>query len=755
MRNKVDKYMVITIAIPLLYCLYYLVQGEVLLKGNSDAIDHHIPFFMAINDAVSTDYIPLWTRFIFTGYSLISFPIWQWYPPNWISFIVAKDCIPITMTITAWLHFIGVAWAAFIYFREISKSSYWASVFAIAYTFSLPVMFALTTIVVQLPGHLFTLLSLYIIHTSANRTWKLNVVYVALTTFAIITGTFVQFFIYFIFLLFLYSIFIGIFGAETNQSNKRITLYCLLGIILGMVLAAPVLLPLITMSFDTSRDFAGMSPSDIYNLIKISPILLWRLFSPNAFGFDISFPNPTVGGINYIESMNAFSGIIALFLSGYAIINKCSSVVIFWLTIFVGILFITMTPLLYLHIILFGNKFILNRITLLLPLAITSLAVIAGQHIDSENKISLKSVLLNPFWIILAIAAIYGIPTGDYMKTEIARGALFLYIVIATGFYLNKNNRSLWHLIVFFLVLIEVVWSGHLMTKVQAYPLMVKPMDYYTYGKSNNPFPLSKDDLEQYRVVLSELEANKAIPFGAKEANQGMIYGYTSPWGYRSVYSSRLSFLLDKLSIGGGEFDMRTVYFKAKPPFDRIADLTSVGYVINPHVVWSVVEDRRKTSLPRASLFYEYESYESREKAVERLKEQLFPLKQKIVLTSNINTTIGPPDPNASVKFIKNGNAHLVIGVETKTPAILLLTDIFDKDWTARIDGKQVDIMEGNIAFRAVYIPIGKHTVEFKYFPPMLRISLLLLLLGMSVCAILLHLHISVPTFKNTMTGDH
>ena len=98
-----------------------------------------------------------------------------------------------------------------------------------------------------------------------------------------------------------------------------------------------------------------------------------------------------------------------------------------------------------------------------------------------------------------------------------------------------------------------------------------------------------------------------------------------------------------------------------------------------PHVVWRVVEDRRKTSLPRASLFFEYESYERKEEAVERLKEQFFPLKQKIVLTSKFNIPLGPSDPNSYVKFIKNGNSHIVIGVETKTPAILLLTDIFDE----------------------------------------------------------------------------
>lgn len=744
-QNKVDKYLIITLAIPLLYCSYYLIQGEFFLKGNSDMIDLNVPYFIAVNEAVKTDIIPSWTRFTFTGFPLIGSPTLLWYPPNWIAFIVPKYYVPHIMTMLAWLHFIGVAWAAFIYFREISKSSYWASVSAVAYTFSLPVMYGLTCMVSYLPTYMFTMLALYVSHTAAKRYWSRNIVYIALTTFSIIAGGFIQIAFYSIPLIFLYSIFIKIFGTESCVKDKKAIFYCFGGIILGIILSAPMLLPLFAISTDTSKDYINLSQNSIYTMFKTSPILLWRLFSPNAFGFNILFTTTNIwqGIFNYVESMNAFCGVIVLFLAGYAISVRRSSLVIFWLIILIGIILIATTPLAYFHIIVFGAKPILfSRITFLLPIAITSMATLGGQHIDSKNNILMKNVFINPFWILLLIAISYGFPSANhYMQLEIVRGILLIYALVFCGVFLWKKNKSLCHFIIFSFVLLEVVWSGHLMTKVQVYPLMVKPRDYYTYGKPNNPFPLPKDDLEQYRVVLSELDPKILAPFGAKEVNQGIIYGYMSPWGYNNAFSSRFYFLLKELSgeYSGGYLTDRIIsFYNGKPPFNRLADLTSVGYIIDfRDGQWHIVEDRREISLPRASLFHEYEFFENREDAAQRLKKPDFPLKQKVVLTSKFDEFIGQPDPSSSVKFIKNGNSYIVLEVETKTPAILLLTDVFSEGWIARINGEKADIMEGNIAFRAVYIPPGKHKVEFKYFPPGLSLSLLLSLIGISICIVL------------------
>lgn len=527
--KKIDKYLIITLMILLLYCLYYLVQGKLLLKGNSDMIDLNIPYFMAVNDAVKTDLIPSWTRFTFTGFPLIGSPTLLWYPPNWIAFIVPKSYVPHAMTVLAWLHFIGVAWAAFIYFRQISKSSYWASVSAVAYAFSLPVMYGLTCMVSYLPTYMFTLLGLYTIHTVRNRAWNLNIIYIALITFAIITGGFIQVAFYSMCLIFLYSVFIGIAG--TNIRDKKSILFCLLGVTLGFILSSPMLLPFLIVGADTSKDYGNMSMSSIYHAFKTGPIILWRLFSPNAFGFNILFPDPKMGGVNYVESMNSFCGVIMLALAGYAITFRASRVVAFWAGIFLLIILIAMTPLAYLHIFTFGSKPILyNRVTFLLPMAIISMAVIGGTYIENKTQTFYKNLIINPFWILPLIAVSYGIPSGYYMRMEIIRGAVFIGVLLLCSLYLCKKNKFVWRLIIFCMILFEVIWSGHLMTKVQVYPLMVKPKDYYTYGNPINPFPLSKHDLEQYRVVLSEIEDKGGVaPFGAKEANQGIVYGYMSP----------------------------------------------------------------------------------------------------------------------------------------------------------------------------------------------------------------------------------
>ena len=532
LKIKVDKYLIITLSVPLLYCLHFLIQGEVLIKGNSDMIDATIPNFFAINNAVSTDIIPTWTRFIFSGHSLVGFLSPLWYPPNWLSFIVPKSCIPATITIVAWLHFFGVAWAAFVFFREVSRSSFWASVSAIAFTFSLPVIFGLTILGSFLPGYIFTLLALYLIHTSANRTWKRTTVYIALSTFAIVTGTFFQLTLYFIPIILLYAILIGFYGTDTNAGNKNSILYSIGGIIVGILLSAPMLLPMFTINSDTSRNYmqdeiqkqiqvkkeiiaaTGLNSKQrhelskkqfktksnyeqIYEqLIKNTPAMLWRLFSPNAFGHDINFHYRKTGGYNYVESMVSFCGIIILFLAGYAITVKRSPIVIFWAAIFIGIILITVTPLAYIHIFLFGGKTIYNRLYLLLPLAITPLAAIAGQHIDSKNEISLKNVIKNPFWILLITAAIYVVPVEEnYFKVEIVRGVLFISALIVGGLYLCKKSKFLWHLAILCLVLIEGLWSGHLMTTVQTYPLMVEPKHYYTYGSPKNHLPIEKSEL--------------------------------------------------------------------------------------------------------------------------------------------------------------------------------------------------------------------------------------------------------------------
>ena len=59
---------------------------------------------------------------------------------------------------------------------------------------------------------------------------------------------------------------------------------------------------------------------------------------------------------------------------------------------------------------------------------------------------------------------------------------------------------------------------------------------------------------------------------------------------------------------------------------------------------------------------------------------------------------------------------RLVIDVMAESPCFLVVSNNFDKHWSAGIDGKETMIYRANHAFQAVTVPgAGRHTVEFAY----------------------------------------
>jgi hypothetical protein len=55
--------------------------------------------------------------------------------------------------------------------------------------------------------------------------------------------------------------------------------------------------------------------------------------------------------------------------------------------------------------------------------------------------------------------------------------------------------------------------------------------------------------------------------------------------------------------------------------------------------------------------------------------------------------------------------------VETTRPGWLVLADVWYPGWQARIDGVPVPMLHADLAFRAVHVEAGRHTVEYLYWP--------------------------------------
>jgi hypothetical protein len=83
---------------------------------------------------------------------------------------------------------------------------------------------------------------------------------------------------------------------------------------------------------------------------------------------------------------------------------------------------------------------------------------------------------------------------------------------------------------------------------------------------------------------------------------------------------------------------------------------------------------------------------------------------------------------------------RVVVQTQSAAPAYLLLTDTFDPGWSATLDGQSVPIRPAYVAFRAVALKSGQHTVVFSYQPAGFALGLSISAAGAFLAALLLFL---------------
>jgi uncharacterized membrane protein YfhO len=64
--------------------------------------------------------------------------------------------------------------------------------------------------------------------------------------------------------------------------------------------------------------------------------------------------------------------------------------------------------------------------------------------------------------------------------------------------------------------------------------------------------------------------------------------------------------------------------------------------------------------------------------------------------------------------------------VQTPSPTMLVLSDVYYPGWIATLDDRPVTIYPANFAFRAVLVPGGSHRVVFQFEPASWKIGLLI-----------------------------
>ncbi|MDR0517149.1 MAG: YfhO family protein [Fibromonadaceae bacterium] len=167
-------------------------------------------------------------------------------------------------------------------------------------------------------------------------------------------------------------------------------------------------------------------------------------------------------------------------------------------------------------------------------------------------------------------------------------------------------------------------------------------------------------------------------------------------------------------------------------------DLMNVSYIIYDGPQGTGIQ-KNPGNLGRAKVYYEWETENSNEGIIKKLKDINFDYASVLLLS---NGTASPPLDGVyrgTVKTTSDKMDKVTFEVESAKDGFLFISENYHKYWKAKVNGKDEEILRAFSTFMAVPVQSGKSIVEITYSSDSVRMSLwlglagLLLLLGVAV----------------------
>jgi hypothetical protein len=220
------------------------------------------------------------------------------------------------------------------------------------------------------------------------------------------------------------------------------------------------------------------------------------------------------------------------------------------------------------------------------------------------------------------------------------------------------------------------------------------------------------------------LEESIALSFKNLLPNAGLFYGVDyfqeiDALG-RQPYTDFL-FFANQLNFSSQMKLLRTFNVKYLLTFKPLAEKGLILIHHSPESLsWLYKVER---TIPRTYVVNKAKVEKDSAQVLRLLSNDEFDPAVEIVLDSEI------PMPSArqlkaTAKILRYDNELVTIAASTNSEAILVLADSHYPGWKAFVDGKEAAIRRANLFFRAVPLPAGNHTVEFRYEPRSFTVGL-------------------------------
>ncbi len=448
-------------------------------------------------------------------------------------------------------------------------------------------------------------------------------------------------------------------------------------------------------------------------------------FAPMYWG-----KQPIVEAPAYIGAILVFLFVLGIFLVKGKLKKWLVGAVIFSILLSWGKNFNMLTNFFIDYVPLYNKFRAVSSIQVIAELAIPLLGILGLKELFSTNntsEIKLKA-LKNTFYIVGGLALIFtllgsslfafeGLRDANY-DTMVAgfldaiiadRKAVFftdslrslILITLSTSilwlFVKEKLNKNTTTVIIACLILFDLVSVDR---------RYVNNEDFLSAKKVDKPFVASEVDKE----ILKDKSYYRVANFIVNPMNDGSTsYFHKSIGGYHAAKLRRYQELYD-YQISKNNIEvlnmMNTKYFifedgSGREALQQNPDANgNVWFVENIKVVNNANEEIS---------------------ALDSLKTKTEAVIDKRFVNGDFKTSF-PKDSTATIQLVTYKTNELTYKSNSNSNQFAVFSEIYYKDgWNAYIDGKQTPYYRVNYVLRGMEIPKGKHTIEFKFEPTVIK----------------------------------
>lgn len=714
----------------------------IIFKGGlfaADVFRQMIPWKTLSLELIASGQLPLWNPYNFSGEPLLANPqLFIFHPLSLLYFFLPFNLAWSTTLILQ--VFLGLI-CMYLFLRSLSLSRFAAFLGSLAFIFSGHIVSWLewgivTNSAIWLPLILFSLNQMTKTHKPGPK------VLFIVSIYSTIIGGYPQESTYSLLLSFIYFLFL----IHQKSLDPQKTLRVVILFSLTVILTLPQIIP--TFILFTHSALKSSVSQALFLRTRLDFRHLMTLFSPDFYGNRITenFWANAFTSVDYTDA-NLFIGtpaLIFVFLS-FCIKRKKKIHKLFVFSMMLSLVLSLQSPLTTLI-----SKFPIPILTTgvaagALFITVFSLSVLSAFGLDAMTKIATKKHLfLLIIFFIFAGFSLFLVPSEFRLTSARNLGLSLIFavpVLILLGLFshLPKLNSRL-----------QLVTTQNRKLLISVAIIVIASVEYYRYTQkilsfspeiySYPPHPL----IEQAQSVA---QLDRVTGFWDSEiaTNLSTRYHLYSAEGYNPLHSRTYQELFASAETG----ELPTLLHRSDADFpegnldnrNRLLDLTSTKYIVakvtDPTQTWEIEplkyppdrfsliwqQDKYKIyqnlkSLPRVSLYSRYQSIPDKPTRLRRLFDSSWDYRDSLVLNQDPEPFISP-DATGSAKIEKYTAGEIsIITNTTGGNLLLLLTDNYYPSWQATLDNQPQPIYIANHTFRAVVVPPGMHTLEFRVFWP-------------------------------------